>query len=67
MVKLYNSAETVKEYYLTFSTFNIWIKRINSTGSAKEANNRYSEEIELIKIRKENQQLRRENDILKQV
>ena len=70
MVKLHNSgkpkAEIVREYDLTLSTFNTWVKRINATGSAKEADNRTPEEIELIKIRKENQQLRMENDILKQ-
>ena len=56
MVKLYNSgklkAEIVREYDLTPSTFNTQIKRINATGSVKEADNRTPEEIELIKIRK---------------
>ena len=67
MVKLLNSgkskAEIVREYDLTASAFNTWIKRINATGSTKEADNRTPEENELLKIRKENQQLRMENDI----
>ncbi len=70
MVKLYNSGksrtEIAREYDLTPSALNNWIKRINSTGSAKEADNRTPEEVELIKLRKENQRLLMENDILKQ-
>ena len=70
MVKLYNSgkpkAEIVREYDLTPSALNNWIKRINATGSPKEADNRTPEENELIKLRKINQQLLMENDILKQ-
>ena len=70
MVKLYNSGksrtEIAREYDLTPSALNNWIKRINATGSAKESDNRTPEENELIKVRKENQQLRMENDILKQ-
>jgi len=41
-------------------------KRINSTGSSHEKDNRTPEEQELIDLRKENQQLRMENDVLKQ-
>lgn len=70
MVKLYNSGksktEIVREYDLTPSALNNWIKRINATGSPKEADNRTPEENELIKLRKINQQLMMENDILKQ-
>lgn len=70
MVKLYNSgkpkAEIVREYDLTPSALNSWIKRINATGSPREADNRTPEENELIKLRKINQQLMMENDILKQ-
>jgi len=70
MVQLYNSGkgrtEIAREYDLTPSALNNWIKRINATGSSKEGDNRTSEENELIKVRKENQQLRMENDILKQ-
>lgn len=70
IVELYNNgkkrSELIKEYELTSSALASWIKKYNSTGSFKAADNRTEEEIELIKLRKENQQLRMENDILKQ-
>ncbi|MCK4259679.1 MAG: transposase [Halanaerobiales bacterium] len=70
MVKLYESGKSKKdimlEYDLTPTAFNTWIKGSQSTGSFKEKDNRSPEENELIKLRKENQQLKMENDILKQ-
>ena len=70
MVQLYNSgkskADINREYDLTPSALNRWIQRINTSGSTKEADNRSPEENELLKLRKENQQLKMENDILKQ-
>ena len=70
MVQLYNSgkprSEIIREYDLTPSVFTTWINRINTTGSSKECDNRSPETVELIKLRKENQKLRMENDILKQ-
>lgn len=70
MVKLYNSGkpivELVKEYDLTRSAFMNWIQKYNKTGSFKACDNRTEEEKELIRLKKENQQLRMENDILKQ-
>ena len=70
MIKLYESGkpkkDIISEYDLTPTAFNTWIKRNKSTGSFKEKDNRSPEENELIKVRKENQQLRMENDILKQ-
>ena len=70
MIQLYNSgkprSEIIKEYDLTPSAFDKWLNRINATGSTKEADNRTPEELELIKLRKENQKLKMENDILKQ-
>ena len=70
MVKLYNSGksatEIVKEYELTRSAFANWIQKYNKTGSFKACDNRTEEEKELIRLKKENQQLRMENDILKQ-
>ena len=70
IVKLYNSGKSrsdiIQEYSLTPSTFDRWVARINATGSTKEADNRTPEENELIKLRKENQRLKMENDILKQ-
>ena len=70
MVKLYNNGkpivEIVKEYDLTRSAFMNWIQKYNNTGSFKASDNRTEEEKELIRLKKENQQLRMENDILKQ-
>ena len=58
--------EIIREYELTASSFDRWVKRINATGSSREKDNRTIEEQELIRLRKENQQLRMENDVLKQ-
>lgn len=70
MVQLYNSgkprSEIIKEYDLTPSAFDKWVSRINATGSTKESDNRSPEAAELLKLRKENQKLKMENDILKQ-
>ena len=70
IVQLYNSgkprSEIIKEYDLTPSAFDKWVSRINATGSAKESDNRSPEAAELLKLRKENQKLKMENDILKQ-
>ena len=70
MVKLYNSGkpvvEIVKEYDLTRSAFMNWIQKYNKTESFKACDNRTEEEKELLRLKKENQQLRMENDILKQ-
>ena len=69
MVKLYNSgkpvSQIVKEYYLTRSAFMIWIKQYNNSFSFKESDNRTEEEKELIKLRKEINDLKIENEILK--
>ena len=70
MAQLYNSgkprADIIREYDLSSTTFDKWVKRINSTGSTKECENRTPEEQELIRLRKENQRLKMENDVLKQ-
>ena len=70
MIQLYNSgkprSEIIKEYDLTPSAFDKWVSRINATGSTKESDNRSPEAAELLKLRKENQKLKMENDILKQ-
>lgn len=70
LVELFNHgkprSEIIREYDLTGSAFDKWAKRINSTGSSRDADNRTSEEQELLRLRKENQQLRMENDVLKQ-
>ena len=70
IVQLHNNgksrAEIVREYDLTASAFDLWVKRINANGSSREKDNRTPEQTELIRLRKENQQLKMENDILKQ-
>lgn len=70
MVQLYLNGkprgEIIKEYDLTATAFDRWVKQSQTTGSYKEKDNRTPEENELIKLRKENQQLKMENDILKQ-
>ena len=58
--------EIVKEYNIARSTVNKWIKDYSTSGSFKAKDNRTEEEKELIKLRKENQRLKMENDILKQ-
>lgn len=70
LVQLLNAgksrAEILREYELSASAFDNWVDRINSTGSTKEADNRTPAEEELIRLRKENQRLKMENDVLKQ-
>jgi len=70
LVQLLNAgkprAEIIREYELSASAFDRWVKRINATGSTKESDNRTPAEQELISLRKENQRLKMENDVLKQ-
>ncbi len=70
MVQLYLNEkprqEIIREYDLTPSTFDKWLKQSQTSGSFKEKDNRSPEEAELLKLKKENQQLKMENDILKQ-
>lgn len=70
VVQLYLSGKTkssiVKEYDLTPSSLNRWIEQHQSSGSFKEKDNRSKAENELIELKKENKQLKMENDILKQ-
>jgi transposase len=70
LVQLYNNgkpkSEIIREYDLTPSALGNWIRRINATGSSREADNRTPEQEELIRLRKENQQLKMEVDVLKQ-
>jgi transposase len=70
MVKLYESGkprkDIISEYDLTPSALDKWVKQSQNTGSFKEKDNRTPEEAEIIKLRKENQRLLMENDILKQ-
>ena len=64
LVKLYENgkprADIAREYDITPSALDRWIKNQKETGSFK------AEENELLQLRKEVKQLRMENDILKQ-
>jgi transposase len=70
MVRLYESGKSrtdiVREYNLSASALDRWIKQSQNSGSFTEKANRTPEEKELITLRKENQRLMMENDILKQ-
>ncbi|WP_236671811.1 IS3 family transposase [Enterococcus sp. BWB1-3] len=70
MVDLYQAgkprAEIIREYELTPSSFDKWVKQATITNSFKEKDNLTPEQKELIALRKKNQQLEMENDILKQ-
>ncbi len=70
MVQLYENgkprADIIREYELTASAFDKWVKKSQNSGSFSEKDNRTPEEAELIGLRKENQRLLMENDILKQ-
>lgn len=70
LVQLYRNgkrkSEITKEYDVGYSTLDKWIAQEANSGSFKEKDNLTSEQLELIKLRKLNQQLLMENDILKQ-
>ena len=70
LVQLYlngkRKCDIIREYEVSSSLLDKWIKQSNSTGSFKENDNRTEEELELIKLRKQVKQLEMENDILKQ-
>ncbi|WP_221935134.1 IS3 family transposase [Brevibacillus sp. LEMMJ03] len=69
MVQLYENgkprADILREYDLSASAFDRWVKQSRTTGSFKEKDNRTEEEKELIALRKEIQRLKMENDIFK--
>lgn len=58
--------DIIREYDIASSLLDKWIFQANNSGSFKEKDNRSTEDAELLKLRKENQQLKMENDILKQ-
>ena len=70
IVTLFNNgkprAEIIREYDLTPSAFNGWVKRFNQVGSFKIDDTRSEEEKRILAMEKELKQLRMENDILKQ-
>ena len=59
--------EIIKEYDLTPSALDKWIRRINATGSSHEKDNRTPEQEEMLRLRKENQRLKMENDIINEL
>ena len=69
-MKLYENgksrADISKEYDITPSALDRWIKNYRKSGSFAAKDNRTDEENELARLRKENQRLLMENDILKQ-
>ncbi|HCC5593292.1 TPA: transposase [Staphylococcus aureus] len=70
-VRLYENGkpknEIIREYDLTTSTFSNPIKQHQNTESFNHQDNLKSDEKELIKLRKEVQHLKMENDVLKQI
>jgi transposase len=70
MVKLFENgkprSEIIREYELSPTVFDRWVKQSEGSGSFKEKDNRTPEESELIRLRKEVTQLKMENDVLKQ-
>lgn len=55
-----------KEYGIAKSTVNSWTEKYKATGSFRDTDNRSIAETELIRLRKENKQLKMEVDLLKQ-
>ena len=55
--------EIIKEYELTPSAFDKWVRQHKTSGSFEEKDDRTPEQEELIKLRKENQRLAMENVI----
>ncbi len=70
IVDLYHSGkrkcDIIREYDIANSLLDKWISQAENSGSFKEKDNRSPEQEELLKLRKENQRLLMENDILKQ-
>lgn len=70
IVNLINSGKSIgevaSEYKIAKSTVHKWTRDFNNSNSFKAKDNLTDDEKELIKLKKENQQLKMENDILKQ-
>ena len=70
LVDLYRAGkrrcDICREYDISPSLFDKWLKQANHSGTFRDKDNRTPEEEELMKLRKELQQLKMENDILKQ-
>lgn len=70
IVDLHNAGrkrnELIKEYELTPSVFDRWVRQAKTTGSFKTVDNLSDEQRELIALRKRNKELEMQLDILKQ-
>lgn len=71
LVNLYRSGkrkcDIVRKYDIVNSLLDKWIAQTDHSGSFNEKDNRTPEQQELIELRKQNQQLKMENDILNNV
>lgn len=59
-------SDIIKDYDLTPSSFDKWVRQAKSTGSFKTIDNLTDEQRELIALRKRNKELEMQVDILKQ-
>ena len=59
-------SELIKDYELTPSTFDKWVRQAKTTGSFKTIDNLTDEQRELMELRKRNKELEMQLDILKQ-
>ena len=59
-------SELIREYELTPSTFDKWVRQAKTTGSFKSVDNLTEAQRELIQLRKRNKELEMQIDILKQ-
>lgn len=70
LVDLYHSGkrkcDIVREYNIASSLLDKWIAQADHSGFFQEKDTRTPQQQELIELRKQNQQLKMENDILKQ-
>jgi len=70
IVELKSSGKTISElcseYRVAKASVSNWVSQYRNSGSFKAVDNLSAEEKELKELRKENRQLRMENDILKQ-
>ena len=59
-------SDAMREYDLSKSTVDGWVRAISATGSPHAADNRTPEQNRVIELERENRRLRMEVDVLKQ-
>jgi transposase len=59
-------AQIAREYGISGSALNEWVRRHKATGSFRDVDNMTPEQLENRELRKENERLRMEVDLLKQ-